>query len=55
MNRTDSPEAEDAEFLRWYGVWAPLDPAGLAELMAGFDRPWWVVGGWSLVADRALW
>ena len=50
MNRTDSPEAEDAEFLRWYGVWAPLDPAGLAALMAGFDRLWWVVGGWSLEA-----
>lgn len=41
---------DDAEFYRWYGVWAPLDPPGLAELMAGFDRPWWIVGGWSIEA-----
>jgi hypothetical protein len=50
VNRVDTPEAEDAEFLRWYGAWAPLDPGGLAALMDGFDRPWWVVGGWSLQA-----
>lgn len=50
MNRTDSPEAEEAEFLRWYGAWAPLTPTGLAALMDGFDRPWWVVGGWSVEA-----
>ena len=43
-------ESEDEEFLRWYGEWAPLDPAGLAELMRGFERPWWIVGGWSIEA-----
>jgi hypothetical protein len=41
---------EDAEFFRWYGAWEPLDPPGLAELMHGFPRPWWVVGGWSIEA-----
>jgi hypothetical protein len=41
---------EDAEFYRWYGPWAPLDPPGVAELMAGFPRPWWIVGGWSIEA-----
>jgi hypothetical protein len=41
---------DDAEFFRWYGEWEPLDPAGLAELMSGFDRPWWIVGGWSIEA-----
>jgi hypothetical protein len=47
-----SPEeiAEDAEFFRWYGAWAPFDPAGVAEFMAGFPRPWWIVGGWSIEA-----
>jgi hypothetical protein len=50
VNVTDSPEAEDAEFYRWYGAWAPLDPAGVAALMAGFERPWWLVGGWSIEA-----
>ncbi len=43
-------DPEDAEFYRWYGAWQPMDPAGLAELMAGFDRPWWIVGGWSIEA-----
>lgn len=41
---------DDAEFYRWYGEWEPLDPAGLAELMRGFGRPWWIVGGWSIEA-----
>jgi hypothetical protein len=47
-----SPEdiAEDAQFFRRYGPWAPLDPPGLAAFMAGFDRPWWIVGGWSIEA-----
>jgi hypothetical protein len=43
-------EWDDAEILRWYGEWQPLDPAGLAELMRGFERPWWIVGGWSIEA-----
>ena len=41
---------DDEEFFRWYGAWAPLDPAGLAALMRGFERPWWIVGGWSIEA-----
>ncbi len=41
---------DDAEFYRWYGAWRPLDPAGVAALMAGFERPWWIVGGWSIEA-----
>jgi hypothetical protein len=41
---------DDAEFYRWYGTWRPLDPPGVAALMAGFDRPWWLVGGWSIEA-----
>lgn len=45
-----APEMDDAEFFRWYGEWAPLDPTGIAAFMAGFDRPWWVVGGWSIEA-----
>ncbi len=43
-------DPEDADFSRWYGIWEPLDPAGVAELMGGFDRPWWLVGGWSIEA-----
>ena len=43
-------EMSDEEFFRWYGAWDPLDPPGLAELMAGFERPWWIVGGWAIEA-----
>jgi hypothetical protein len=51
MNENDgTAEAEDAEFYRWYGAWRPLDPRGVALLMDGFDRPWWLVGGWSIEA-----
>lgn len=50
LRRTPAEIAEDEEFFRWYGDWAPLDPAGLADFMAGFSRPWWVVGGWSIEA-----
>ncbi len=38
------------EFDRWYGAWEPLDPTTIAAFMDGFDRPWWVIGGWSIEA-----
>lgn len=50
LRRTPAEIVEDEEFFRWYGDWAPLDPAGLADFMAGFSRPWWIVGGWSIEA-----
>jgi hypothetical protein len=39
-----APEA----FRRWYGGWDPLTPATIGEFMAGFNRPWWVIGGWTI-------
>ncbi|WP_406246968.1 nucleotidyltransferase domain-containing protein [Microbacterium sp. M] len=36
------------EFARWYGPWDPLTPASIAAFLDGFDRPWWIVGGWAL-------
>jgi len=36
------------QFDRWYGGWDPLDPSTVGEFMDGFDRPWWIIGGWSL-------
>jgi hypothetical protein len=50
LHRSAAEVAEDARFFRWYGDWAPLDPAGLADFMSGFERPWWIVGGWSIEA-----
>ena len=40
--------ADDDEFFRWYGDWQPLTPATVLQVMGGFDRPWWIVGGWSI-------
>ncbi|WP_435749138.1 nucleotidyltransferase domain-containing protein [Microbacterium sp. PMB16] len=37
-----------AEFARWYGGWDPLTPESIGEFLAGFDRPWWIIGGWAL-------
>jgi hypothetical protein len=50
LHRTPEEVAQDEEFFRWYGAWAPLDPDGLVRFMAGFQRPWWIVGGWSIEA-----
>ena len=50
LHRTPEEEAEDAEFFRRYGPWEPLDPIGLVDFMAGFPRPWWIVGGWAIEA-----
>ncbi|WP_051549492.1 nucleotidyltransferase domain-containing protein [Nocardioides sp. URHA0032] len=36
------------EFNRWYGGWDPLTPTTIAEFLDGFDRPWWIIGGWSI-------
>lgn len=38
------------DFDRWYGGWDPLDPTTIGDFMEGFDRPWWIIGGWSLEA-----
>ena len=50
LERTPVEAAEDEEFFRRYGPWSPLDPPGVAAFMAGFERPWWIVGGWSIEA-----
>jgi hypothetical protein len=49
-------EAEAAEDLYWerlYGRYDCFDPAGMQEFMSGFDRPWWIVGGWAIEAFLA--
>lgn len=33
-----------------YGRWRPLTPLEVAGELDGFDRPWWVIGGWSIGA-----
>ena len=50
LSHTPEQVADDGRWDRWYGRWEPLDPAGLSAFMAGFPRPWWIVGGWSIDA-----
>jgi len=50
LSRTPEEQAEEERFLSIYGAWAALTPAELARELAGFDRPWWVVGGWAIEA-----
>jgi aminoglycoside-2''-adenylyltransferase len=39
------PDARDyADLL----AWEPIHPKEMAELLAGFTRPWWICGGWAL-------
>jgi hypothetical protein len=47
-----SPEerAEDDYWTALYGRWEPLGVAGVVDFFAGFDRPWWLVGGWAVEA-----
>jgi hypothetical protein len=50
LRRTAAEQAQEDRFLALYGAWAPLSPAGMARELAGFARPWWVVGGWAIEA-----
>lgn len=48
--RSPEEQRDEEDFLALYGPWAPLTPVEVVDLLAGFDRPWWVVGGWAIEA-----
>ena len=48
LNAAEQAAADD--FHAWYGPWQPLSPAEVAAELDGFDRPWWVIGGWAIEA-----
>lgn len=50
LTRTPDQQAEEDAFLALYGAWEPMDPTTFAREMEGFERPWWVVGGWAIEA-----
>ena len=50
LMRSVAEEAEDDYWERLYGRYDCLDPAGMAAFFDGFERPWWVVGGWAIEA-----
>jgi hypothetical protein len=38
-------EFDEATFHAWYGRWVPMDPDGVARLLAGAGVRWWIAGG----------
>jgi hypothetical protein len=50
----DGLEPTELEFQRLYGPVLPSTPADAAELLAGFEHPWWVAGGWAIQAFTAV-
>lgn len=38
------------EAVRLYGPWRPRTPRDAADLLAGYDHPWWIAGGWAIEA-----
>lgn len=50
LPRTVDEITEDERFNRWYGRWSPLSPSQSVDFFDGFQRPWWIVGGWAIEA-----
>jgi hypothetical protein len=50
VSRGPARQAEDSQFFRLYGPWARTRPADAARLLTGFERPWWISGGWAIEA-----
>lgn len=45
---------EEPDWQRIYGRFEPLTPPELKQLMAGFERPWWLVGGYAIEAFTGI-
>lgn len=50
LERNAEEEAEDHHWESLYGVFDALDLDGARTFFEGFDRPWWLVGGWAVEA-----
>jgi hypothetical protein len=50
LDFTPEEQEEETLFLALYGPIEPLDIAGARAFFEGFDRPWWLVGGWAIEA-----
>jgi hypothetical protein len=47
---TPEEREEDDRFYDTYGPWEPFDLDAVRGFFDGFDRPWWLVGGWAIEA-----
>jgi hypothetical protein len=50
LDLTSEEIAEDRAFFDLFGRWAAFDLDGVRAFFDGFDRPWWLVGGWAIEA-----
>jgi hypothetical protein len=48
LDLTPEELAEDDAFHALFGPWASFDLDGVRAFFDGFDRPWWLVGGWAI-------
>jgi hypothetical protein len=48
LPQTDAERAETVYWERLYGAFRPFDLDGARAFFDGFDRPWWLVGGWAV-------
>jgi len=44
----DDGEMADAPDYPHLWPWELIDPEGIAEVLCGFRKPWWICGGWAL-------
>jgi hypothetical protein len=54
LHRSPAEQAAEEAFLDLYGPWDPLTPLQVAEVLRGFERPWWIVGGWAIDAATGV-
>ena len=50
LRRSPREQREKGAFQARYERWAPLTPVEVLDVLDGFDRPWWIVGGWATEA-----
>lgn len=50
LPQSDEERAEIAYWEHLYGPWDPFDLEAGRAFFDGFDRPWWLVGGWAIEA-----
>ena len=50
LDLTPEEQEEDDYWVGLYGAFDALDLDGVRAFFEGFDRPWWLVGGWAIEA-----
>jgi len=54
LPQSDEERAEIEYWEHLYGSWDPFDLDAGRAFFEGFDRPWWLVGGWAIEAFTGI-